>query len=72
MRIRQLPTRPPTDEEQARHDRLREARLAYENARTVYRLMRKAKASPDALTELKAEENRLWDALLEAERGLGG
>jgi hypothetical protein len=70
MNIKQLPSRMATDAEQAREDRIIEARKAYENAKTVHRLMRKAKAAPAALTELKAEEVLLWNALLEAERGL--
>lgn len=64
MRIRQLPSRDHTEESQASHDRLREARLAYEEAQKTLREARKD------CQKKKDEADRLWDEYLAAEKSL--
>ena len=67
MRIRQLPSRPGTEEGQAASDRVAAAKEAHKTAATVARLLKKAKAPPVVVAAKKAEATRLWEAYQAAE-----
>lgn len=59
IRIRRLPTVGHDEAFQTTCDRVIEAREAYKNASTVLRLLKRAKAAPDALAEYTANVDRL-------------